>query len=248
VWYYLGFFFDWTLSFKEHVQFYSTKTVRAMGMLGNSVQGLTPQNKWLLYHLCVMSITTYKCKLWMNSFSQVKGHLELLQKMQQWAAIWIMGTFCTSLNGGIKALAGLIPIHLHLWKLVLRGSYRIATLSQTHLTCTLTGRGAQAETTHHHLHLDNLSRKIVDKTKSSAVDLFVDLQDFLECFNTDCVEVRPGFRLMDSFSHQVRFVPSEQDADDHLLIQCLWHIWNAMECVPNSVLVATDGSVAQGDI
>jgi hypothetical protein len=38
-WHYLGFFFDKTLSFKEHVRFYSTKafsTVLAMRMLGNS--------------------------------------------------------------------------------------------------------------------------------------------------------------------------------------------------------------------
>jgi hypothetical protein len=39
IWWYLGFYFDWVLSFKEHVQFYSTKaliTVKALGMLGNS--------------------------------------------------------------------------------------------------------------------------------------------------------------------------------------------------------------------
>jgi hypothetical protein len=38
-WCYLGFFFDKTLSFKEHVRFYSTKafsTVLAIRMLGNS--------------------------------------------------------------------------------------------------------------------------------------------------------------------------------------------------------------------
>jgi len=44
-WRYLGFYFDRWLSFKEHVQFYSTKaltTVKAMGMLGNSSRGLLP--------------------------------------------------------------------------------------------------------------------------------------------------------------------------------------------------------------
>jgi hypothetical protein len=39
IWQYLGFYFAWVLSFKEHVWFYSTKaltTVKALGMLGNS--------------------------------------------------------------------------------------------------------------------------------------------------------------------------------------------------------------------
>jgi len=34
--------------------------------------------------------------------------------MQRKAAIWILGAFCTSPTAGIKAIAGLIPIYLHL--------------------------------------------------------------------------------------------------------------------------------------
>jgi hypothetical protein len=48
VWCYLGFFFDKTLSFKEHVCYYSTKAfsmVLAMRMLGNSNRGLSPSQK-----------------------------------------------------------------------------------------------------------------------------------------------------------------------------------------------------------
>jgi len=44
-WRYLGFYFDRCLSFKEHVRYYSTKTlstVKAMDMLGNSTRGLLP--------------------------------------------------------------------------------------------------------------------------------------------------------------------------------------------------------------
>jgi hypothetical protein len=47
-WHYLGFFFNKTLSFKEHIRFYSTKaffTVLAMRMLGNFNQGLSPSQK-----------------------------------------------------------------------------------------------------------------------------------------------------------------------------------------------------------
>jgi hypothetical protein len=98
------------------------------------------------------------------------------------------------------------------------------------------------------LHLDTLSSRVVNKIKFSVVDLFTDLQDYTERFDADCVEARPGFRLMDIFPHRVRFIPSDQDADDDLLIQRLWHVRNMAERVPNSVLVAADGSVARGNV
>jgi len=61
-WQYLDFCFDWQLSFKEHIQYYSTKTlstVKVMGILGNSTWGLLPLQKQLLYQSYVMPIATY---------------------------------------------------------------------------------------------------------------------------------------------------------------------------------------------
>ncbi|KXN89016.1 hypothetical protein AN958_06424, partial [Leucoagaricus sp. SymC.cos] len=61
-WRYLGFFFDRQLLFNEHVCYWSTKalsSVCAMKMLGNSMHGLLPHQKHLLYHLCVVPLATY---------------------------------------------------------------------------------------------------------------------------------------------------------------------------------------------
>ena len=58
--------------------------------------------------------------------------MSLLAAMQHKAALWILGTFCTSPTGGIEALAGLIPIQLHLKKLVKRSCLRTATLPSQH--------------------------------------------------------------------------------------------------------------------
>jgi len=66
-WRYLGFYFDQYLSFKEHIQYYSTKalsTIKVMIMLGNLTRGLLPPQKYLLYHFCAISIATYSFRLW----------------------------------------------------------------------------------------------------------------------------------------------------------------------------------------
>ncbi|KXN85623.1 hypothetical protein AN958_10832 [Leucoagaricus sp. SymC.cos] len=65
-WRYLGFYFDQQLNFREHVQYYSTKAisiVHAMGMLGNSLRSLSPNQKYLVYRSCVVLIATYSFHL-----------------------------------------------------------------------------------------------------------------------------------------------------------------------------------------
>ncbi|KXN91860.1 hypothetical protein AN958_11540, partial [Leucoagaricus sp. SymC.cos] len=59
---YPGFYFDCQLNFCEHVQYYYTKvisTVCVMGMLGNSLRSLSSKQKRLLYKSCVVPIATY---------------------------------------------------------------------------------------------------------------------------------------------------------------------------------------------
>ncbi|KXN89771.1 hypothetical protein AN958_05311, partial [Leucoagaricus sp. SymC.cos] len=61
-WRYLGFSFDCQLSFWEHVCYYLTKAISivyVIGILGNSLWGLFPKQKHLLYRLCVVPIVMY---------------------------------------------------------------------------------------------------------------------------------------------------------------------------------------------
>jgi len=99
-----------------------------MGMLGNSTQGLLSLQKWLLYQSCVVLIATYSFHLWYFAGAPTKVQVFLLATMQCKAALCILGAFCTSPTGGIEALVGLIPIHLHLKKLVKQFYLRAATL------------------------------------------------------------------------------------------------------------------------
>ncbi|CAA7270778.1 unnamed protein product [Cyclocybe aegerita] len=141
-WRYLGFYFDCRLTFHEHVRYYATKaftTVQAMRMLGNSTRGLSPKQRHLLYRSCVVPIATYSYRLWYFNGACNKGAMNQLKWMQRKAALWITGAFRTSPTGGLEALAGLIPVHLMLKKLVTCAVYWVATLSDTHPLCSMMG-------------------------------------------------------------------------------------------------------------
>jgi len=66
IWCYLGFIFDRKLSFWQHIKFYSNKillTIKCIKMLRNSTQSLLPQQKCLLYRICMLHIILYNLLL-----------------------------------------------------------------------------------------------------------------------------------------------------------------------------------------
>ena len=84
-----------------------------MKILGNSNCGI----KCLLYKSCILSIVLSEFQLWFYNYAPMAYHLKFLGKIQRRVAIWILETFKTSPLYGIEAIAGLIPIKLHLQKL-----------------------------------------------------------------------------------------------------------------------------------
>jgi len=64
-------------------------------------------------------------------------HLKVLGKIQRRAAIWILEAFKTSPSYSIEAIAGLVPIKLHLQKLRGRSQLRAYKLPPNHLVCSL---------------------------------------------------------------------------------------------------------------
>jgi len=58
--------------------------------------------------------------------------LKKLRKIQQRAALWIMGAFHTSPICEVEAITGLIPIHFHLDKLSGRHQLRAVSLPKNH--------------------------------------------------------------------------------------------------------------------
>ena len=104
--------------------------IKCMKMLGNSLRGLIPTQKRCLYRSCVLPITLYGFQMWYYNKVPLLYLLKVLRNMQRRAVLWILGAFHTSPSTGIEAIAGLIPIHLHLQKLNGIFHLRVYTLQQ----------------------------------------------------------------------------------------------------------------------
>jgi hypothetical protein len=215
-WRYLGFFFDRKLTFVEHLRFYTTKaltTVMAMRMLGNASRGLSPRNKRILYRACVLPIATYGHRLWFFDGAKVKGVLQQLTSMQRKAALWIVGAFRTSPTGGVEALAGLIPIRLHLEKLSKRAVLRTATLSGTHPLRSLLDDEFRVAAQPHF----GASRFLPEGRRRGVRDTITETGAFLsgltEEFEPCAAEASPGSRLLDRFPDRVKWLPFAGGSD-----------------------------------
>ncbi len=136
MWKYLGFIFDQKLSFYKYIDHYTNKAismVKCMKLLGNSSRGISPIQKQLLYRCCTFPIALYSFQLWFYNKVPVLYHMKILNKMQRRAAIWILGTFKTSLSEGIETIAGIIPIKYHIQKIAKRSQLCLFKLPNNHI-------------------------------------------------------------------------------------------------------------------
>jgi len=154
------------------------------GMLGNSSRGLLPLQKRLLYRAYVVPIATYGFQLWYFSGAPTKAQVSLLATMQCKAALWILGTFRTSPTGGIEALAGLIPIYLHLKKLAKCSCLRTATLPSQHALLSLLSARNSKGAHPHPQSLALLTNAQSARLRSSLLDTEVSLLNLTERFDS----------------------------------------------------------------
>ena len=165
-WRYLGFIFNRKLCFYQHIDFYANKAisiVKYMKILSNSTRELNPLQKQLLYISCALPIALYGFQLWFYHKAPLSYPLKILGKLQRRAAIWILGAFKTSPSYSIKAITGLIPIHLHLQKLSGRSQLRAYSLPANHILKLLIGNGSDVPNIPSHPHHHSLSLNSLTK-------------------------------------------------------------------------------------
>ena len=128
-------------------------------MLGNSTRGLNPLQKRQLYRCCVLPIALYSFQVWYYNKAPLNYPLKILRKLQQRAVLWISGAFCVSPSGGIEAILGLIPIHLHIKKLYNCFYSRGFSLPHNHIIKLILSSDGFSKHNPHSLSLNTLTSK-----------------------------------------------------------------------------------------
>ena len=207
-WKYLGFIFDRKLYFHKHINYYANKaisTAKCMKILGNSTRGLNPQQKCLLYRSCALYIALYGFQLWYYSRAPLSYPLNSLGKLQRRAATWILGAFKMSPSYSIEAIAGLIPICLHLQKLSGRSQLRGHTLSTNHIIRSLLDNNPNCPFPPHDLSLGSLFKRQRCLLKGHIVDMDNRFNEVFSAFDLINPELQPSNRVIDTFSNHFSF-------------------------------------------
>ena len=195
--------------------------VKCMKLLGNSLRGINPIRKHLLYRCCILPIMLYGFQLWFYNKVPLSYHMKILGKMQRRAAIWILGTFKTSPLEGVEAIAGLVPIKYHLQKLMGRSQLCSAALPTNHLIRPFMNDHSNnlfIPNPHSINSLTNCQKSIA---KGHLIDSNNKLYGIFPAFSPLHPEFNLGSRITDKFSEYFSFNLASKDKNDKKHLQQL---------------------------
>ena len=161
--------------------------------------------KCLLYRCCILLIALYSFQLWFYHYAPLSYPLKALGKMQRRAAIWILEAFKTFLHEGIKVIAGLNSIKLHLQKLGGRVQLQTLALLQNHIICSLMDSSFRSPNYHHPSSLANVTDHQRKKIKGHLVDTNNRSHGLFLVFLLTHSELSPGSQIIDTFSDRFSF-------------------------------------------
>ena len=142
---YLGIFLDDKLSWKHHIATLATRTrstILTLGVLGNSIRGISYANWWRVFHAIILPTLTYGAALWYSGIAQ-KGLTGPLQVAQNDAIRKMCGVFRTTPVDPLHHVANILPIHYRLR--IARDTFlaRMQSLPPSHLLLTINTRPVQ---------------------------------------------------------------------------------------------------------
>ena len=214
-WRYLGFIFDCKLTFRSHIDFYMNKaisTIKYMKLLGNSTRGINPLQKRRLYRCYALPIALYRLLLWYYNKASTYYHLKILRKIQWRATLWIIDAFCTSPTLEVKAISGLVPIHLYLGKLYERFLLQQSSLSFNHITHSIPSSNRSQEQNCHNMFIDYLTAKQKICLKLPLINVNDKCNKFFPSFSFFNKEFKLGNHLVNLFSDHFSFYPHCYDS------------------------------------
>jgi Reverse transcriptase (RNA-dependent DNA polymerase) len=131
---YLGVFFTPKLDWKLHVSTMANRTrstVKALGVLGSSVRGISLMSWHKLFHALLMPVLTYGCTVWFTDTNQ-KSLLQILTVAQNEACRKMAGVFHTTPCSLTELLVGVPPIRFRLRHLLRNFGTCMSRLPTTH--------------------------------------------------------------------------------------------------------------------
>ena len=170
-----------------------------MKLLGNSLRGINPLQKCLLYRCCVLPIALYGFQLWFYNKALISYHMKILDKMQRRVAIWILGAFKTSPSEGIEAIARIIPIRFHLQKITKRLQMRPFKLPSNHILRNLMDDSPPLSTSQNPHSIGSLTKCQVSAIKGHLIDFCNISYGIFPSFSPLNQEFSPGSCIIDIF-------------------------------------------------
>jgi len=116
-----------------------------------------------------------------------------------------MDAFHMLLSWGVKIIADLIPIHLHLNKISKRHHLQVVFLPQQYALNFLLDKHHSKKAKPHHLSIAYITCKQQSKIKSSVVNTNNCLNEEFSFFDRLHKELSLGFHLVDMFSNHFSF-------------------------------------------
>ena len=162
--------------------------------------------------------------------------------MQRQAAIWILGAFKTSPLYGIKTIAELVPIYLHLLKLGSKSQLCTNKLPLSHLIWSLINSSSNSNSCFNAVSLDLLTNRQHTLVKGHLIDLANRFNEYLSSFDPLNLEFSPGLQVIDNFSDQISFVLNK-DKNNKLRAQNLDKIVLESSSSPSIAIIASDVSI-----
>ena len=145
----------------------------------------------------------------------------------------------------IEAIAGLIPIHLHLQKLSGRSQLRVHTLPDNHIIRSLMDNKPYSPSPLYALSLKSLTKRQCGLSKSHMVDIDNRFNEVFPAFNSINSKFHPSNRIVDLFPNRFSFYLFSRSSN-HSFKSCIQQL-NTLAIESSSslsdTLVITDASV-----